>query len=47
MKPIHDLCDIVRQAPYGLSQGKVGQEGLGRLACLRPFLFAFPAFFRG
>jgi hypothetical protein len=30
-----------------LSQGKVSEEGLGRLACLTPVLFAFYAFFRG
>ena len=29
------------------SQGKVSEEGLGRLAYLMPFLFAFYAFFRG
>ncbi len=32
---------------FVLSQGKVSEEGLGRLACLMPFLFAFYAFFRG
>ena len=32
---------------YVLSQGKVSEEGLGRLVCLMPFLFAFSAFFRG
>jgi GxxExxY protein len=32
---------------YVLSQGKVKEEGLGRLACLMPFFFAFFAFFRG
>ena len=32
---------------YILSQGKVKEEGLGRLAGLMPFLFAFYAFFRG
>jgi GxxExxY protein len=32
---------------YALSQGRVREEGLGRLACLMPFLFAFFAFFRG
>lgn len=32
---------------YVFSQGKVSEEGLGRLACLMPFLFAFSAFFRG
>ena len=30
-----------------LSQGKVKEEGLGRLACLMSFLFVFSAFFRG
>ena len=32
---------------YVLSQGKVSEEGMGRLACLMPLLFAFSAFFRG
>jgi len=32
---------------YVLSQGKVSEEGLSKLACLMPFLFAFYAFFRG
>ena len=32
---------------FVLSQGKVTEEGLGRLACLLPFLFAIYAFFRG
>lgn len=32
---------------FVLSQGKVSEEGLGRLACLTPFLFAIYAFFRG
>ena len=32
---------------FVLSQGKVSEEGLGRLACLTPLLFAFYAFFRG
>ena len=32
---------------FVLSQGKVSEEGLGRLACLMPFLFAIYAFFRG
>ena len=32
---------------YVLSQGKVNEEGLSKLACLMPFLFAFYAFFRG
>ena len=32
---------------YVLTQGKVSEEGLGRLACLMPFLFAIYAFFRG
>ena len=32
---------------FVLRQGKVTEEGLGRLACLLPFLFAFYAFFRG
>ena len=32
---------------YVLSQGKAGEEGLGRLACLMPFFFAFSVFFRG
>ena len=31
---------------YVLSQGKVNEDGLGRLTCLMPFLFAFSAFFR-
>jgi GxxExxY protein len=30
-----------------LSQGKVTEDGLGRLACLIPFFFAIFAFFRG
>ena len=32
---------------YILSQGNVSEEGLGKLACLMPFLFVFHAFFRG
>jgi GxxExxY protein len=32
---------------YVLSQGKVKEEGLGRLACLMPFLSVFSEFFRG
>ncbi|MGD0744224.1 MAG: GxxExxY protein [Verrucomicrobiota bacterium] len=32
---------------YVLSQGKVKEEGLGRLACLMPFLFVFAEFLRG
>jgi len=32
---------------FVLSQGKVSEEGLGRLACLIPFLSAIYAFFRG
>ena len=32
---------------YVFNQGKVKEEGLGRLACLTPFLFAFFVFFRG
>ena len=32
---------------YVLSQGKVNEEGLSKLACLMPFLFAIYAFFRG
>ncbi|HMP81094.1 MAG TPA: GxxExxY protein [Verrucomicrobiota bacterium] len=32
---------------FVLSKGKVSEEGLGRLACLLPFLFAISAFFRG
>ena len=32
---------------YVLSQGKVTEEGLSKLACLMPFLFALFAFFRG
>ena len=32
---------------FVLSQGKVTEEGLSKLACLLPFLFAFYAFFRG
>jgi hypothetical protein len=32
---------------YVLSHGKVSEDGLSRLACLMPFLFAFSAFFRG
>jgi GxxExxY protein len=32
---------------YVLSQGKVSEEGLGKFACLLPFLSAFFAFFRG
>lgn len=32
---------------FVLSQGKVSEEGLSRLACLTPFLFALYAFFRG
>ena len=32
---------------YAFSQGRVKEEGLGRLACLMPFLFAIFAFFRG
>ena len=42
MKTINDLGDIVRQ-----SQGKASEAGMGRLACLTSFLFAFAAFFRG
>ena len=32
---------------FVLSQGKATEEGLGKLACLLPFLFAIYAFFRG
>jgi GxxExxY protein len=32
---------------FVLSQGRVSEEGFGRLACLTPFLFALSAFFRG
>jgi GxxExxY protein len=32
---------------YVLSQGKVKEEGLGRLACLMPFFYAFFVFSRG
>jgi GxxExxY protein len=32
---------------YVLSQGKVKEEGLGRLACLMPFVSAFFVFSRG
>ncbi len=32
---------------FVLSQGKASEEGLSRLACLVPFLFAIYAFFRG
>ena len=32
---------------FVLSQGKVTEEGLSKLACLMPFLFAIYAFFRG
>jgi GxxExxY protein len=32
---------------YVLSQGKVKEEGLGRVACLMPFLSAFFVFSRG
>ena len=32
---------------YVLSQGKAREEGLGHLACLMPFFFAFTVFFRG
>ena len=32
---------------YVLSQGKVKEEGVGRLACLMSFIFASCAFFRG
>src|SRR5437867_2253426 len=32
---------------YAFTQGQVKEEGLGHLAGLMPFLFAFSAFFRG
>jgi GxxExxY protein len=32
---------------YALSRGRVKEEGVNRLACLVPFLFAIFAFFRG
>jgi len=32
---------------YAFSQGRTVEEGLGKLACLLPFISAFFAFFRG
>jgi hypothetical protein len=53
MKPINQLCDIVRQTAYNIhryhvfTQGRANEEGLSKVSALILCVSAFFAFLRG